>query len=257
MKRLFIAVLCAATCGAQASLVDDMLEEGRTVALYQDKQFGVCVGAIGYAPLTAKANRDLEIARTAAITELSGFIEGRNVSASERSVFSSVDGKVRDAFMSEARTNIKAYLRAVEVVQSGKFGGERYAFARVCKNHIQVSKELKAQLQDNTVQAAGMADLSQGKEKARRMALDDALRNAVAQYHGVTSAAQSTVQDGEDLRSKMATRSSGAVSKYKIVKETIVNGTVRVEIIAEVTEKKVDPKDLNLAIRESVRGRQQ
>ena len=251
MKRLFIAVLCAA-CGAQASLVDDMLEEGRTVALYQDKQSGLCVGAIGYAPLTAKATRDLEIARTAAITELSGFIEGRNVSASERSVFSSVDGKVRDAFMSEARTNIKAYLRAVEVVQSGKFGRERYAFARVCKNHIQVSKELKAQLQDNTVQAAGMADLSQGKEKARRMALDDALRNAVAQYHGVTSAAQSTVQDGEDLRSKMATRSSGAVSKYKIVKETIVNGTVRIEIIAEVTEKKVDPKDLNLAVRESL-----
>ena len=130
MKRLFIAVLCAAACGAQASLVDDMLEEGRTVALYQDKQFGVCVGAIGYAPLTSKANRDLEIARTAAITELSGFIEGRNVSASERSVFSSIDGKVRDAFMSEARTNIKAYLRAVEVVQSGKFGRERYAFAR-------------------------------------------------------------------------------------------------------------------------------
>ena len=100
--------------------------------------------------------------------------------------------------------------------------------------------------------ATGIASMEQGREKARRMAIDDALRNAVTQYHGVDTMSQTTVSDGSDLQSKMATRSNGMVSKYQIVSEDVQNGVYRVQIVATVVDK---PKDANpdaLTIRENL-----
>lgn len=186
-----------------------MLNEGQVVSVYRDPDFGLCVGAVGIADRSSSKARDLEIAKTNAIENLSGYLSGTRVIAQTKMHLESVNGKASDSFLSDVRTNVKAYLRAVEVVRSGTANGTRFAFARVCQNSANISDQLRGVLRDNTVRAVGIASLDLGREKARRMALDDAVRNAVTQYSGVTTTSSTTVQNATDLQSKMATRTIG------------------------------------------------
>lgn len=256
-RKLFI---CAALFGTLISVqakepsIATMLNEGQVVSVYRDPDFGLCVGAVGIADRSSSKARDLEIAKTNAIENLSGYLSGTRVIAQTKMHLESVNGKASDSFLSDVRTNVKAYLRAVEVVRSGTANGTRFAFARVCQNSANISDQLRGVLRDNTVRAVGIASLDLGREKARRMALDDAVRNAVTQYSGVTTTSSTTVQNATDLQSKMATRTKGIVSKYTVVTEEASQGVYRIEIVATVEEQKAEtnPAVMAQAVRENM-----
>lgn len=253
MKRIIstLITLGFAACGAlEAATVDTMLAEGSLTTAFEHPSRGICLGALGFVDRTANRTKDYEIARTAALTELGGFLDGTRVSSTTKSRIEVSDQKVFESFLSESRTDVKAFLRGAEFPKSGVHNGLVYVYAEVCQKNAQIRSDLKEGLRDNTVEAVGVGTLSHGREKARRLALDDALRNAVAQYSGVTSTSESTVRNASDLQSRQATRSAGAVTHYKIIKETVLGDTIRVEILAEVGEAKASSRDMNKVIRE-------
>ena len=232
--------------------VQSLLKNEQLVAIYEDAGRGQCIGAFGFAPVSMNANKAIAVAKTGAIEEIVGFVNGRHVSSSTQSRMQSVDGKLSESFSNRIQSNTQGVMKSLEVINTGVYDGQRYVFAQVCEKQVKVAKKIASQLNDNNVEVTGIASMEQGKEKARRLAIDDALRNAVAQYYGVDTMSQTTVMDGSELQSKTATRSKGMVSKYKILDEDVQNGVYRVRVAATVVDK---PKDANpdaLTIRESL-----
>lgn len=95
-----------------------------------------------------------------------------------------------------------------------------------------------------------MASLKEGLAKARQLALDEALRNAVQQYAGVTTASSSTIHNDGQLQSKISSRTHGVVKHYKVIRELNRNGVIEIQIVAEIVEQIDDPKTIARAIRE-------
>ena len=246
-----VCVLLALPICSHAASINKFLSSGAETFVFQEKDAGCCVGALGFSDKTGKNSKDIEIARTKALEALGGFIAGRTISSRSATHFETMNDQVKESFMNEMHSNMKAYLRAVEYPYSGIFQDQRYVFAQVCQKRVSVASSLKASLQDNTVRATGVASLGMGKEKARKLALEDALRNAVAQYSGIDTVSQTTVTDHESLNSKMTSRSKGTVSKYKIVNETIEGGLVRIDVVATIEDKPVDPSRISQVVREN------
>lgn len=253
-KNFVVLTLLGTVVGTALAVpdIESLLKDGQLVAVYEDGSKGQCVGAFGFAPQDMKANKAIVFAKTGAIEEITAFVKGRQVSSQSQSQMQSVNGKLSESFSNKIQTNTHGLMKSVEVVKTGNYDGQRYVFAQVCEKQSKVSKKLASRLNDNTLTVVGIASTDQGREKARRMAIDDALRNAVTQYHGVDTMSQTTLSDGSELQSKTATRSNGMVSKYQIVNEDVKDDIYRVQIVATVVDK---PKDSNpdaLTIRENL-----
>lgn len=252
LAAITFAAVATFTLPAHADRIDDMLSVGQTTVLFGSPSRGNCVGALGFSTTTSKKNRDRQVARDLAYEELGAFISGRNVSSSSRSRIESVNGKSAESFFSSVQTNMNSFLSGTEVKRSGTFEDQTYVYLEVCEKQIQSGKSLQVEMDSNRIEARGVAALNQGVEKARRMALDDALRNAVAQYTGVSTVSQSTIQDAEKLRSKQATRTSGHVEKYRVIDEGKTAKEYFVVISAIVVERETSQSNISEAVRENL-----
>jgi len=244
--RLMIGFVClCAMATAHADRIPTMLENGQTVTVYQDPERGPTIMAIGVSESTGNRNRDMEMARAFANEELAGFIAGRTVVSDTRVAFESIDGVSREVFMSSVSTNVEALLRGVETEASGVRGDIVYVAVRVSTEAVQFSASVRDAMASNEIISRGTAALDMGLDRARRLALEDALRGAISQFGGVATAARSSVTDATDLRSTISTRTRGSVSSYRILEETERDGTMIIVIAAIVVED--DPRDDDMA----------
>lgn len=237
MKYLMVAAILLGSNHVLAQVnVNEMLDIGQTTAVYRSSSQGLCAVGVGLASATNSDNKDRAIARANAMDELGGLISGRSVSAETFSTFESNNGVSQEAFRSVVSTNSQSFLKGATVTDSGRFGSDRYVVVQACEKQIRNAQALAIDMSNNQIVALGYSSLSGGVERARRIALDSALRNAVSQYSGVSTASQTTVEDADNLRSRMATRTRGVVESYRILEEGKVSGEYRVEISAIVVE---------------------
>ena len=244
--------LFAVESASAAVSAESLLSRGKQLYVYQSEQTGHAVMAIGMTASQGDPNVAMEIARTDAYRKLAAFISGQQVaSLTEYNLRSDGVDTVR-SFFSQRSVKVSATIRAAQEQASGRYQGRHYVALLLTENGIDVASHFKQQLDGNTLMATGIASLQGGIEKARQLALDSALRNAVAMYNGVGAAGQSTVVNATQLRSKMATRTNGVVSRYRITREESVDGSYRVEIVATIEESITDPSQISQAVRENL-----
>lgn len=231
---LFLASIPALT--AASDRIAEMLSFGQTLAVVRDSNAGHVVYAIGRTPATGTENRDRELARTYAYEELAGFLKGRRVKANDRVRVELKGDQLEQSFFSSIETQVDAMLRAVEVDRTGRYSDDFYVVLKVSSRVAEISRKLSASLGSDEVTATGVASLQPGLERARRIALEDAQRNAVAQFSGVASVSRSSVTDGTEVRSRTSARSKGFVSSYRVIDERAENGFFTIRIVAKVRE---------------------
>ncbi len=259
IARLRFIYVCAivtllAVPNAQAQIdIQKFVNHGKYIYVFNSPETGDSVIAVGLSSSGASENEKFEIARTDAYKKLAAFLNGENMSSISEYQLSSSQGEVTKSFFSKRTSSVSALIRAAQEIKVGTTARGRYYVAlQLSENGINVSGKLKQKLEDNTLSSIGYSSLEGGIERARRIALDSALRNAVAMYNGVGAAGQSTVTNATDLRSSMATRANGVVTNYRIVFEGKVDGSYKVEIVAKVEEKISDPEQISEAVRENL-----
>lgn len=237
---------------AAADPVGDMVSMGQTIRVLEDPERGRSVLAIGFSDQTGNRNQDVEIARNIAFEELAGFVSGRTVASDSRVFFEMRDGVSREEFMSSIQTNVEATLRAVETERVGNHQNRVFVVLRISPNVIGFSREIQSAMASNEIVATGVASLNAGLDRARRLALEDALRGAVSQFGGVATAARSSVTDQTQLRSQISSRSRGSVSSYRVLEEKSEDGYFHIRIAAIVTEEDERSEDIVAAIQDNL-----
>ena len=249
---LGLAVFYCSFAIADEQSIADMVANGQTVRVIDDRDRGRSVLAIGFSDQTGSRNQDVEIARNIAFEELAGFLEGRTLTSDSRVYFEMKDGESREEFMSSIRSNVEATLKAVETEKVGSAGDRVYVVLRVSPSSIEFSNEIRGMMASNEIVAKGVSSLESGLDRARRLALDEALRSAVSQFGGVATAATSSVTDQTDLRSQISSRSRGSISSYRIIEEKSEDGYYYVEIAAVVVEDDERTEDMQAVIQDSL-----
>lgn len=235
-----------------ADPIGDMVSMGQSIRIYDDFQRGRSVLAIGFSDQTGNRNQDIEIARNIAYEELAGFVSGRTIVSDSRVYFELKDGVAQEEFMSSIQSNVEATLRAVETERVGNRQNRVFVVLRVSPRTIAFSNEIQSAMGSNEIIALGVASLDVGLDRARRLAIEDALRSAVSQFGGVATAARSSVTDQTQLKSQISSRSRGSVSSYRIVDEKNVGGFVQIQIAAIVTEDEDRSEDVVAAIQDNL-----
>lgn len=89
----------------------------------------------------------------------------------------------------------------------------------------------------SAVRAEGWAPLGpEGREHARDRALADALRRASERGAGVLVEGRTSVRDAVTLSSDVMTRSRGVVRSWLVLGEQVVDGILKVGVLAQVEE---------------------
>lgn len=253
--RLVLTALTLALAGGTAAAVDvdAMLDKGEALVIYKEGERGTCVGSLASADTNGNAAKAQESARVLAEEQLAAYIKGRSISSSSEMRLRNEAGKASEAYLSSITTELSAKLRSVEIKQVGQDGDRTFVLVQVCQNNPSFDRDASQMLDDDTVQAVGFATIVDGTEKAYQRATDEALRNAVAQYNGVNTAAQTSLEDGERLRSKVASRTSGVIESFRVIKQDKVDDeTVRVQIVARIGKKSQSKAEMHQAVREGL-----
>ena len=237
---------------ASADSISNMVSMGQTIRVFEDPDRGRSVIAIGFSQITGNRNQDVEIARNIAFEELAGFVGGRTVASDSRVYFEIRDGVSREEFMTSIQTNVEATLSAVETERVGEDQNRVFVVLRISPTTIGFSTEINRALASNEIIATGIASLDSGLDRARRLALEDALRSAVSQFGGVTTASRSSVIDQTDLRSQISSRTRGSISSYRILDEKSEGGYYQVRVAANVVEEDERSEDMVAAIQDNL-----
>ncbi|KAF1073759.1 hypothetical protein [Halodesulfovibrio sp. MK-HDV] len=214
----------------------EMLDRGAGVEVFKSKKTGLGIISIGHGSHRSP-NKALEIARLDALKQLGAFLGGETVSGSESAQMSYQDGIAKESFFSKVSSNVQAFLKSTKVVASGDSGRESWVALAITEKNQFVRDSLMQLDTSNEVKARGVASLKPGVVKARKLALAQALRNAVEQYAGVQTASRSTVENNGKLHSGVAAISHGQVEKYSILKEYVKGKQYVIEIAARISEK--------------------
>ncbi len=242
MREFFVTVivcgffLVSGSARGQDNLVKEMLGVGQTVAVVPLPSGETALFAIGRSARTGVVNQDREKARAFAYDELASFLKGTDLKSKSEVRLEMKDGVARDSIFSQVRTEASAFMRGVEVFRSGTFEGDVYVVLKASSRAVRFSAEISSLMASNEVIASGIGSLEGGIERARRVALEEALRNAVAQFSGVASASRSSITDGVELRSQVSSRSKGSVSRFRVLEERTENSTFTIRIAAIVTD---------------------
>jgi hypothetical protein len=241
MNRMWVAICVSLFCFCSAvhasrDLVAEMLDVGQTVAVVPQGGGETVLFAIGRSAQSGQANQDREKARAFAYDELAAFLKGTNVGSSTSIRLEASDRGSSESFLSQVRTEASAFLRGIEVYRSGSFRGDVFVVLKASSRATRFSAEISAGMASNEVVSTGSGSMQSGLERARRTALEEALRNAVAQFSGVSSASRASVTDADILRSQVSSRSKGVVSKYRVLEERQEGDSFTIRIAAIVTE---------------------
>lgn len=254
LRLTAVAIALGLLSGSVSAVdVDSMLEKNEALVIFKEEGRGMCVGSLAASETKGRAAQAQESARVMAEEQLAAYIKGRSVSSHTEVSLRNEAGKVSESYMTTISTELSANLRAIEVKQVGQDGDRTFVLVQVCQKNPSFDRADAVMLDDNTVRAYGFAAIEDGVEKAYQRATNEALRNAVSQYNGVNTAAQTTLEDGERLRSKVASRTSGVVESFRVLKQDKLDAnTVRVEVIARIGKKSQSKAELHQAVREGL-----
>ncbi len=221
---------------------------------------GYYVVAVGRSTRSSEA-KALEESRLDALTQLNEMINGVELSGfSEASMkYVTVSDGVstkefsEEYFLDVVSQKFKGNLSAVKQIKSGKYKNSYFTALMIAESDIANVSKLKtsskaatassiaADEQDmasfssevNSVEAKGLASMKDGESAARKLAIQDAIRNAVQQAQGVMLSGKSgRFNDAVSLA--ISTKTEGYVSSYEILDEDIERGQYYVIMMAEV-----------------------
>ncbi len=213
---------------------------------------GYYVVAIGFSENRNK-HKAAEESRMEALRQLNGMINGVTMSGStsasmEYITVSDDQGSSefsRETFVDVVNETFSGQLNAAKTLKSGKYGKSYYTAIVVTETDIKSSASLRGSSNSNAssggntiiiatggvdstmsqanrgekvVISTGMAELSNGRSQARKLAIEDAQRNAIQQAQGVMLQGKSGRFNGV-VASALSTKTEGYISNYELLDE--------------------------------------
>ena len=222
------------------ALAEKMLADGAGARAAHSKELGIYVVASGEAEITGSKAKAKTVARMNALKNIGEYL-GSQVSAAESAgTKSTVDenGVEHDEefFSSMMQVNVKQALKGVQDYKIIDDDDKMIAVVYLTTKSMDKSAELKEAMNaigdEGTVKAVG-------EGKTHDAAVQLALRSAVEQVVGTMVVGETKVADNEAVRNKIFSGAEGFVDTYRITAEATVAIGCRVEIIAQVSKKKL------------------
>ncbi|WP_461536944.1 hypothetical protein [Spongorhabdus nitratireducens] len=266
VTSLFLSmVLSHTTAAAPMDDVFTLLDSGGGVRSGHDTSQGYYITALGFSNRSNEA-KGFEEARMEALRHLNEMVNGVTMSGSTYSASQYVSETVdevtseysSETFREVAEVAFKGHLSAVKVLKKGRYDDRYFVAVAISEQDLAHISGLRtipsgagsasatviistdsnrsiAQFGDQakTVEAKGLASMKYGEQKARELALQDAMRNAVQQVQGVMLQGKSGAFN-EALSFALETRTEGYVGGYDIVDEDIARGSYYIIIMARV-----------------------
>ncbi|CAH1549872.1 hypothetical protein [Vibrio rotiferianus] len=245
-----------------------LLDTGGGTVSGKSSATGYYVVAMGF---SGKSNetKALEEARLDALRKLNEMVNGVTTSGSTAAsmkyiTVSDSDGEKEfseESFVDVVNTSFKGTLSAVKELKSGSYDGDYFVAMVITETDVGQVRRLKSHSSvagGNTVivaagntssvaqqeptnqfvESKGLADMKHGEAEARKLALVDAMQNAVQQTQGVMLQGKSG-QFNEAIALAISTKTEGYVSGYEMLDEDISRGQYYVIIEAEVNSGKL------------------
>ena len=252
--------------------VFSLLKSGGGVMSGKNKLDGYYVVSMGTSSRSSES-KGSEEARLDALKQLTEMINGVSISGSTSSAMKyitvSKDGEEsefsKESFISVVNTRFKGQLSAAKVLKKGKYDGDYFTAIVITQSDLKNIGLLKGGGSNNpnggnttiivstdasnksvanfkkeasSVEAKGLSSMKNGEAKARKLALEDAMRNAVQQAQGVMLQGKSG-QFNDALAMALSTKTEGYVSSYEILDEDVERGSYYIIIQAEVDAAKL------------------
>lgn len=273
MKSMLLALLLACSSMLHAEPMDDvftLFDMGGGTISGNSAVDGYYVVAMGVSN-QSNESKALEDARMDALRKLNEMIHG--VTASGRSGASLEHITISDSsgerefsnelFVEVVNTKFSGSLSAVKELKSGRYDGDYFVALMIAENDIQKVSRLRSnnqpgstsntviiasgdvaasvvetELKSQFVESKGLADMKNGEAEARKLALVNAMHNAVQQVQGVLLQGKAGKYNGA-VSLAISTKSEGYVSGYELLDEDIARGQYYVVIEAEVNSSKL------------------
>ena len=222
-------------------LIVEMKESGASVrTLIQGGQGLVMVGIGRTQYKRGAVNKCREIARVEAIREVSGALKTAFKAQTIASLNLEVSGETSKAEMfvsSLSEASIDQMVKGIQVISSGKNESDEMEVVVLLSSVFHDASDVLSAMQEKwgdkgVVKAVGI-------DEDRYLAERDALRSAVEQVAGTMVVGKVSVNEREELHRRLATTAGALVDEYRIVRETKVEATFNVEIVARVSKRKL------------------
>ena len=226
-----------------AAAVAEMKETGGGVRAGVAPDLGVYIVAAGrsrYRPGALARCRELAQvnAKKALAEALEQTVKAHDTVALQMTVGAD-DQATASAFVSSVtESTVDTLLKGVQIVEAGPSadGEEMVAFIYTTAQMQDSSDALrKAQMQwgdKGVVSAVGIAE-------DRALAEKNALRSAVEQVAGTLVVGKVSVNEKEEMHSRLAVTAGALVEEYRVVRESKVDLEFRVEVLARVDKRKL------------------
>ncbi|KLV07293.1 hypothetical protein ABT56_05765 [Photobacterium aquae] len=215
--------------------------------------------------------KGLEEARIDALRKLNEMINGVTMSGSSSASMEYITVSAeedrefsKESFVDVVNTRFSGSLSAVKELKSGKYDGSYFVAMLITESDVNKISKLRAssshsgvagntiiiangsdgasiaqaELKSEFVEAKGLADMKHGEAEARKLALTNALHNAIQQVQGVMLQGKSG-KFNDAIALAISTKSEGYVSGYELLDEDIARGQYYVIIEAEVNSGKL------------------
>ncbi|MFK0570245.1 hypothetical protein, partial [Endozoicomonas sp.] len=272
LKKLLLWAPLVLTFVVNAAPMDDvftLLDNGGGVKSGQSSGLGYYVTALGFSDRSSEA-KAYEEARIEALRYLNDMVNGVTISGSTYSASEYISemsqGETseysQEAFRDVIDTVFKGHLSAAKTLKKGQYDGQYFVAIAITQSDIAKVQALSSRQspsgsspgssgttviiatnssstiatftgESQTVESKGLASMKNGEQKAREIALQDAMRNAVQQVQGVMLQGKSG-SFNEALSFALSTKTEGYVGGYDIIDEDIARGNYYVLIMARV-----------------------
>jgi len=233
------------------SVIELLTTEGG-VRTGTNKDDGYFIVALGFNdsdnPLEAEQR-----ARLDALKMLNEFVNGTIVSGKSEAIFEYVtkdnngdkESFSQHYFFESIETKFKGQLNSSKVIKKGTYKGDSYIAITITEKDIDNRKRLsntgytlntslnKTKPENKEVVATGTSPLKHGVSQARKLALQDALRNAISQTQGIMVSGK-VGTFGSALSSALSTKTQGYIRSYYVLEESKSRGTYSITIKADV-----------------------
>lgn len=272
---LVAALFLASSSAIAGDPMDDvfsLLDSGGGTRSGINKVDGYYVVAMGTSSRSSEA-KGYEEARINALRQLTEMINGVTMSGSTSSSMQYVtvsDGDnnsefSKESFLDVVNLSFKGQLSAAKMLKKGEYDGDYFVAISIAQTDIKNVNTLQSTANNtsknsantviistdagnrsvaafnkasSSVESKGLASMKVGEQKARELALQDAIRNAVQQAQGVMLQGKSGTFNNA-LTMALSTKTEGYVSSYEILDEDIERGNYYIIMMAEVNASKL------------------
>ena len=267
IRKLLLWAPLVLTFVVNAAPMDDvftLLDNGGGSTSGKTSEQGYYVTALGFSDRSSEV-KAYEAARIEALRYLNEMINGISLSGStysSSSYISESDGNQsteysQEAFQDVVNVTFKGQLSAAKTLKKGQYDGQYFVAISISQSDIQQIQSLKSGGGNSTggttiviatdsdasiaqfgkeaksVESKGLASMKNGEQKARELAIQDAMRNAIQQVQGVMLQGKSG-SFNEALSFAISTKTEGYVGGYEIIDEDVARGNYYIIMTAIV-----------------------